>query len=133
MNLIPNQPYPGLPAWQDLEPELLNGWAVPGLHQSLQGMAVQNSVTLFGRVQIGTSHIICALPEKLKAIRPISLPALILGGPSCLVELQGNESRGGWQLAMSAYSLGMSNEAMVAAYQGKYLSLAGSYPRKYPA
>jgi len=133
MTLIPNQPYPDLPAWEDLEPILANGWGVPGAAQSLQGYAEKNSVTIFGRVQVGTSHVIGDLPQHLRAIRPLSVQALILGGPSCLVELQGGASSGGWQLVMSAYSLGMTNAQMIAAYQGKYLSIAGSYPRKAAA
>ncbi len=70
------------------------------------------------------------LGDHLRAIRPLSVQALILGGPSCLVELQGGTASGGWQLVMSAYSLGMTNAQMIAEYQGKYLSIAGSYPRK---
>lgn len=133
MTLIPNQPYPDLPAWEDLESILVNGWGVPGAAQSLQGYAEKNSVTIFGRVQIGTSHIIGPLPDHLRAIRPLSVQALILGGPSCLVELQGGTASGGWQLVMSAYSLGLTNAQMIATYGGKYLSIAGSYPRKVPS
>lgn len=87
-------------------------------------------MTIFGRVQIGTSHIIGDLPNHLRAITPVSAQALILGGPSCLVELQGGTASGGWKLVMSAYSLGLSNAQMIATYGGMYLSLAGSYPRK---
>lgn len=130
MTLIPNQPYPDLPAWEDLESILVNGWGIPGAAQSLQAVAEKNSVTLFGRIQIGSSQVIGDLPNHLRAIRPISVPALILGGPSCLVELQGTATVGGWQLVMSAYSLGMSNAQMIATYGGMYLSIAGSYPRK---
>ena len=130
MTLIPNQPYPNLPAWEDLEPILENGWAVPGAAQSLQGYAEKNTVTLFGRVQIGTSHIIGDLPNHLRAITPLSVQAMILGGPACLVELMGSYTPGGFRLAMSSYSLGMTREQMIATYGGMYLSLAGSYPRK---
>ena len=130
MSLIPNQPYPDLPAWEDLASILVNGWGVPGAAQSFQGYAEKNSVTVFGRVQIGASHVIGDLPQHFRAIRPLSVQALILGGPSCLVELQGGAATGGWQLVMSAYSLGLTNAQMIATYGGKYLSIAGSYPRK---
>lgn len=131
--VYPPQPYPDAPAWEDLESILTNGWTVPGVHQSLQGINDKNTVTVFGRIRIGTSNIIGDLPDHLRAIRPISVQGLILGGPSCLIELQGNDTLGGYRLNMSSFSLGMTNEEMIAAYGGMYLSIAGSYPRKTPA
>lgn len=132
MSLIPNQPYPDSPVWEDLSPTLINGWGVPGILQSLQAIVEKNSVTIFGGVQIGTSHIMAPLENRFRPILPISVQALILGGPTCLVELQGNETTGGRQLVLSAFSLGMTNEQMIATYGGMYLSIFGSYPRRTP-
>lgn len=128
MTLIPNQPFPDLPSWEDLSPILINGWDTPGSAQSLQGIGYQNTVDIFGRVQIGSHQIIGILPQHLQAASSYSVPALILGGPSCLVEVQG-----GYRLLMSAFSLGMTDAQMIATYQGKYLSIVGSFPRRIVA
>ncbi|TAP26868.1 hypothetical protein [Arthrobacter sp. S41] len=130
MTLVPNQPYPDLIAWEDLESILISGWGVPGDYQSLQGKADKNDVTIFGRVQIGDLHIFANVPLHLSPARPISLNAQILGGPSCLVELQYRSSVGIYQMVLSAFSLGMTNAEVIATYKGKYLSIFGTYPRK---
>ena len=129
MTLVPNQPYPNLPAWEDLTPELMNGWSTEGRLQYFQALSDRNSAEFAGRLLIGTTKVICRLPEHLRASAPRFIQGLIIGGPICLIELQGS---GGsfYQLSLYADSLGMTDTEMMNTYSGQYLSLSGKYTRK---
>lgn len=129
MNLVPNQPYPDLPAWEDLAPILMNGWSTAGRLQYFQALSDRNSAEFSGRLLIGTTKVICRLPEHLQASAPRFIQALIIGGPTCLVQLQG-DSGNFYQLSLYAPSLGMTDTEMMNTYRGEYLSLAGKYTRK---
>lgn len=125
MTLIPNQPYPDLPAWENLASALANGWNVDLAGLSIQAFAEANTVSIFGRVNIGSARIGGYLPEHLIPNGAQGLTALIMKGPSCIVEIWG-----GGQIVMSNFSLGLTESHMIAQYQGQQLFFSGSYPRK---
>lgn len=59
--LIPNQPYPTLPAWEDLSDLLANGWEIgetTGNNRDyLRGFLDPNTATVMGRLRIGTDRV----------------------------------------------------------------------------
>lgn len=132
MTVLPGQPYPDRPAWEDLSPMLFNGWGVPGEAQNLQAFVDGNTVTIFGRVQIGASTHAMVIPEHMEPIRQASLDALILRGPTCQMEIRTHPSNGRWNLFLSGYALNLSGAEMLEKYAGMYVSIRGSYPRRMP-
>ena len=54
--LVPGQPYPGLPGWQDLSGHLANGWHLGNSRDYLKVLIEGNTQTIRGRVRIGTSR-----------------------------------------------------------------------------
>jgi len=124
MTLIVNQPFPNLPAWEDLSGILVNEWntAIAGL--SLRGYIEGNTVHLSGRVHIGAARIAGVLPSHLIPGESQGLTALVMKGPSCIVEIWP-----GGQLVMSNFSLGLTEAQMIAEYKGDQLFFSGNYPR----
>lgn len=125
MILTPNQPYPDLPAWEDIDGILTNDWNVNINGLFLRAFTAGNTVDVMGRLHIGTNRIAGILPERFRSPTSQGLTALIMQGPSCIVEIWG-----GGEIVMSSYSLGLSQAQMIATYQGKQLFFSGSYPRK---
>lgn len=129
MTLIPNQPYPDLPAWEDISGVLTNGWNVDVAGLFLRVFAEANTVTLMGRVRVGSDRIAGVLPDRFMPTGGTQgLTSLVMRGPSCIVEIWG-----GGQIVMSNYSLGVTAAQMIAQYQGEQLFFSGTYPRKTPA
>ena len=128
MTLIPGQPYPDLPAWEDVSSGLTNEWNVSQSGLFLRAFAEGNTVSLMGRVSVGAKRIAGALPAHLRPNGSQGLTSLIMQGPSCIVEIWG-----GGEIVMSNFSLGLSESQMIATYKGKQLFFSGVYPRVVPA
>jgi len=128
VTLIPNQPYPDLPAWEDLAASLTNGWTVNLAGLFLRGFTEANTVTLVGRVTVGDARIAGVLPTHLMPNGSQGLTALVMKGPSCIVEIWA-----GGQIVMSNFSLGLTESQMITQYRGEQLFFSGTYPRKTPA
>lgn len=83
--LIPGQPYPGLPAWEDLSGLLTNGWMIGELtgnnRDYLRGFLDANSAMVQGRIRIGTDRVASlALPAAYRPDGTASSPAATVRG-----------------------------------------------------
>lgn len=125
MTLVPNQPYPDLPAWEEVSSALTNEWNVNQAGLFLRAFSEGNTVNLMGRISIGAARVAGILPVHLRPNGSQGLTSLIMKGPSCIVEIWG-----GGEIVMSNFSLGLTEGQMITQYKGDQLFFSGSYPRK---
>ncbi|GAA2940834.1 hypothetical protein ACFO7V_16905 [Glutamicibacter bergerei] len=125
MTLIPNQPYPNLPAWETITGIFLNGWIGEGVYylRALQG---SNSTEISARIRIGSERRIAGyMPTRFHPALNQNLLGFIQGGPQVVMEFWSSGA-----LALSNNSLSMTEAEMLAVYGGRDVYFAGVIPRK---
>lgn len=82
--LLEGQPYPRLPAWEDLSVVLANRWQITQTIEYLCGFSGENTATIMGRLRIGSDRVIGPLPDTyLPAGQQASPTAAVRGiGPA---------------------------------------------------